>query len=389
MLRFGRKQVHPIGLDIGHDSVKMIQLERAGDTLSVQAAAVGALPPEARAHPQSRVALAAGLVRQMLREHSFRGRRVVAALPRELVHIRHLRFPASSPSDLEAVLRSEAKGLLPFDPADAQVQFLPVGEVRQGGELKQEVILMAARHRDVNEFVETMSDAGLVLEALDVEACAMYRAVDRFVRRRDDEQEVHVLVDIGAHRSQVVIGRGREISFIKSIDIGGRHFHEAVSRKLGITLEEAQSLRRRLIDPSEVPIDEKDPVRKAAQDATRASIEDLGREISRCLRYYAVTFRGHGPTHLRLIGGEAADPQLLSTLNKLLAIHVEVSQPLLSIGTHRMARSGTSGTPAAWGLALGLALKCVRGTFGPRDGKPRAVVSTAANFIGTTEAACA
>ena len=61
MLRFRRKQVHPIGLDIGHDSVKMIQLERAGDTLSVQAAAVGALPPEARAHPQSRVALAAGL----------------------------------------------------------------------------------------------------------------------------------------------------------------------------------------------------------------------------------------------------------------------------------------------------------------------------------------
>ena len=389
MLRFGRKQVHPIGLDIGHDSVKMIQLERAGDSLSVQAAALGALPLEARANPQSRVALAAVLVREMLREHSFRGRRVVAALPREMVHIRHLRLPVILDTDLDAAVCAEAKSLLPFEPAEAQVQFLPVGEVRQGGELKQEVILLAARHRDVNEFVETMSEAGLILEALDVEACAMYRAVDRFVRRRDDEQEVHVLVDIGVHRSQVVIGRGREISFIKSIEIGGRHFQEAVSRKLGITLEEAQSLRRRLIDPAEVPVDEKDPVRQAAHDATRAAIEDLGREISRCLRYYAVTFRGHGPTRLRLIGGEAADPQLLTTLNKLLAIPAEVSQPLLSLDTRRMSLDGTSGTLAAWGMALGLALKCVPGPFGPRDGKPRDVVAMAADCIRTTEAACA
>ncbi len=30
------------------------------------------------------------------------------------------------------------------------------------------------------------------------EPCALYRTIDRFVRRREDEQEVHVLVDIGA-----------------------------------------------------------------------------------------------------------------------------------------------------------------------------------------------
>jgi type IV pilus assembly protein PilM len=376
-------------LDIGHDSVKMIQIERAGDMLSVQAAALGALPPEARANPQSRVAKAAPLIRQWLRQHSFRGRRVVAALPRELVYIRHLRLPPVPAADLDAAVRSEAKALLPFDPAEAQVQFLPVGEVRDGGELRQEVILLAARHQDVNEFIETMSGAGLVLEALDVEACAMYRAVDRFVRRRDDEQEVHVLVDIGAHCSQVVIGRGRQIGFIKSIEIGGRHFQEAVSRKLGITLDEAQSLRRRLVDPAEAPVDEKDPVRQAAHDATRAAIEDLGREISRCLRYYAVTFRGHGPTRLRLIGGEAADPQLLATLNKLLAIPAEVSKPLLSLDTRRMSSADGGGALAVWGMALGLALKCVPGPFGPRDGKPRQVVATAADFIGTTEAACA
>ena len=49
----------------------------------------------------------------------------------------------------------------------------------------------------------------------------------------------HVLVDVGLRCSQVIIGKGHDISFYKPIDVGGKKFNEAVSRKLGISLEEA------------------------------------------------------------------------------------------------------------------------------------------------------
>ena len=373
---FPRSKIHPIGLDIGHDSVKMIQLERARGTLSVQAAARAALPAEARSEPDRRLELAATLIKQMLRQNSFRGRRVVAALPRELVQIRHLRLPLMPASDLAAAIASEAKSILPFDPAEAQLQFLPAGEVRQGTEAREEIILLAARNKDIADFIAAIGASGVVLEALDVEPCAMYRAVDRYVRRRDDEHEVHVLVDVGALLTQVVIGKGREICFIKSIEIGGRQFQEAVSRKLGISVEESQGLRRRLNDSAgttspEALHEEKDPVRQAAHDATRGVIETLGREISKCLRYYAVTFRGPRPARLRLIGGEASDPRLLSSLHRQLSTPAEVARPLLSIDTSRMSPADRRGPQSEWGVALGLALKCVEGTFGPRDGKPR------------------
>ena len=58
MIHFTRAQVYPIALDIGHDSVKMIQLERRGDSLTVLAAARAPLPPEARADAQVRLPLA-------------------------------------------------------------------------------------------------------------------------------------------------------------------------------------------------------------------------------------------------------------------------------------------------------------------------------------------
>ena len=93
MIRFTRAQVLPIGVDIGHDSVKMLQVEAVGSSLEVTAAARAALPAEAKADPARRLPCAADLIRQMLRAHPFRGRHIVAALPRDIVTTKNLRLP--------------------------------------------------------------------------------------------------------------------------------------------------------------------------------------------------------------------------------------------------------------------------------------------------------
>jgi type IV pilus assembly protein PilM len=254
--------------------------------------------------------------------------------------------------------------------------------VRQGTEVRQEVITLAVRDEDVENFLEQIHRSGATVESLDIEPCALFRTVERFIRRREDEQEVYVLVDVGARSSQVIIGKGREISFVKSIDIGGRQFQEIVSRKLGITLEETQGLRRRLVEnrateaqpapgASERIPAPRDPVRQAVCDATRSIMEELGREIALCLRYYSVTFRGQRPARVRLLGGEASDQQLQAILNASLTIPVEPGRPLYSVNTARMKESNRRGTMCEWALALGLGLKMTTGNFGARDGKPR------------------
>jgi type IV pilus assembly protein PilM len=373
MIRLTRAQVLPIGVDIGHDSVKMLQVEAVGTNLEVTAAAKMPLPAEVKAEPHLRMPLASGLIRQMLRQHPFRGRNIVAALPREIVHMKNLRLPQMPAAELAAVVRFEARNLFPFDTEAATVHFLPAGEVRQGAEVRQEVILMAAKNDDVHDVIDHLHRAGGIIESLDVEPCALYRSVERFIRRKEDENDVHVMVDVGVRRSQVVIGKGREISFIKPIEIGGFHFHDAVSRKLGITAEEAEALRRRLIEAGDNadPAARRDPVRQAVFDATRGPMEELGREISLCLRYYSVTFRGHRPTRLRLVGGEACDPQLQTLLNSALVIPCEVGKPLFSVNTRKMKPTDRRGSMSEWALALGLSLRTTQAHFGPRDGKPR------------------
>jgi type IV pilus assembly protein PilM len=389
MIRLTRSQVQPIGLDIGHDGVKMLQVETVGQTLSVVAAAREPLPPAAREKAELRMALAADVVRQMFRQGRFAGRRVVVALPREILHVKNLRMPLIPQHELAGAVKFEAKNIFPFDTDKAHLQIIPAGEVRQGIDVRQEVIVLAAKHDDVANLLEQLHRCGVVVDSLDVESCALYRSQERFIRRREDEQDVHVMVDVGYRRSHVVIGRGREITFMKPIEVGSCHLHEAVSRKLGITLDEARALRRRLIEaapgPATPELLKKDPVRQAVFDATRSTMEELGREIGLCLRYYSVTFRGQRPGKLKLFGGEASDPLLLGVLNAALGIPVEAGRPLFSVDTSRLAAADRAGFMGEWAMSFGLSLKLTTGQFAPRDGKPR----DPATPVGGAEAAAA
>ena len=390
----------PIGLDIGHDSVKLLQLEVQGEaladrptakrSLAVLAAAKHPIPDEARKNPSHRAELTAEIIQRLLAQQPFVGRNVVATLPRELIHVKNLRLPPMPADELDAAVHFEARTVFPFEADDARIEYLPAGEVRQGNEARQEVIVLAVKNTDIENYLQQLDKCGVVVQSLDSEITGLFRAFERFIRRREDELDVQMLIDIGARRTQVIIGKGRDINFYKPVEIGGLHLLDAISRKLAITVDEARALRQRLLD-SEDQVDphtreaaRRDPVRQAVFDATRSVAEELAQELAMCLRYYTVTFRGHRPTHARVVGGEAGDPQLQAILHSMLNIPVEAGKPLYSVDTSKMRSVDRRGSMSQWALAMGLGLRFVPGHFASKDGRPRTVVAAPAVSVETT-----
>jgi type IV pilus assembly protein PilM len=370
---FKYADIQPIGLDIGHDSVKMLQLEVDGGILKVRRASRRRLEASKCGKGEAGIDAALELAGDMLRHGGFAGRSVVAALPREIVQYKNLRLPQMPPNELPAAIRFEARNIFAFNASAAYVDYLSAGEVRQGNDVRQEVIVLAARQSDVDGFLDRLDRIGLTVASLDPEPCALYRSVERFVRRRDDEQEVNVLIDVGFRRTQVIIGRGRELGFFKPIDIGGQRLNELVAQRLAISMQEAQSLRRRLIETPQGPAgaDGQEAVRQAVLSATRGALEELGREISLCLRYHSVTFRGPGPSRVRLLGGEANDPNLCAILGSALAITVDAAHPLYNVDCGAIKPEDRQGSMSEWATVLGLALKKTAGRFPALDGTPR------------------
>jgi type IV pilus assembly protein PilM len=227
-----------------------------------------------------------------------------------------------------------------------------------------------------------LEEAGLRPVGIDPIPCALFRSFGRSLRRQEDRERTVVFVDVGSRFTTVVFGRGREISLVKQIPIGGERFVEHVAAKLGVSISEAETLRESLLmgkspsslraHVSECQSDEGGQeidasTRDAITDAVSAVAEDLAREIALCLRYYTVTFRGARVERAILAGGGAYEGILLDVLRRQLAVEIDVAEPLrgFDLSSKRANlnfRSDRRALLCEWAVAVGLSLKGWNGT---------------------------
>jgi type IV pilus assembly protein PilM len=359
----------PIGLDIGTATLRMLQLGGGERDLRLVDAARVAIPAEVREDAKARRMFVVESVRHLLKERRFRGREVVMGLGMNELAVRNVRMPKMADAELAEAIGWEAQNKFPFDTATAVVQHVRAGEVRQGDQVLDEIILLAVPRATVEHRVELANEAGLDIVSLDAGPAAAFRGFDRFLRRREDEAVISVFVDLGM-QTTVIITRGRDIVFVKSIPIGGAVFNRAVAESLELGTTEAEALRRRLCrrglarksegeeaDESDEP-EAPDRVARAVADAMRPHLEDLADEIGLCLRYYGVTFRGERPESVVFCGGEAHNASIPAALGQRLAMEAKIGDPLRNV---RVDQADTAvdrrGIRAEWATAAGMSLK--------------------------------
>ena len=367
----------PIGLDIGHNSIKMIQLDIDDEQISVIAADEIRIDASINSEEQSRRSFIVSAIKRMLSSGSFQGRNVVSCLPSDRLKITSLRLAEAERYDIEQALRREVAHRFELDPDKDSMDYMLAGSVRQGDEVKKELILFATDNETIKNHIAMLEEADLQPVAIDTIPCALFRSFERSLRRQEDRDRTAVFVDVGSRFTTVVFGRGGEISFIKQIQIGGEKFTHEIAAKLGINIGEAEMLQEALrVDPglfspksdmsekilAENPHNIDMSTRQVMVDAVSTIAEDLVREISLCLRYYTVTFRGKRVERAVFAGDGAYEDILLNVLKRRLAIEIELAQPLrgfdLTSGRININfNSDKRGLFCEWAIAVGLGLK--------------------------------
>jgi len=365
--------LRPIGLDIGHNSIKMIQLVINGGRISVLAADKVRIDAGINGDAEQRREFVTSAIKQMLAEGNFRGRNVVSCLPNDKLRITSLRLAEAEGEKVEQVLRKEVAERFGLDPDKDAISYVLAGDVRQGDEIKNELILFAADNGAIKGHIEMLEEAHLRPVAIDTIPCALFRSFERGLRRQEDRERTVVFADVGSRFTTVVFGRSGEIGFVKQIPIGGEKFNRQIAARLGVGIEEAGMLRRALQKESSARADsgflasgqaseEKDGLdastRQVMVDSLTAVAEELAREISLCFRYYTVTFRGKRVERAVFAGGEAYENILLNVLRRQLTVEIEVAQPLRGFDMMNVNfDSDRRGLLCEWAVAVGLGLK--------------------------------
>lgn len=344
-----RPRCGPIGVDLGSRSVKLLQFDAL--RTQVHEAARWDLPPEPAAKPERQDERLIEAIRHAREGRDFRGRDAVFCLGAGNLFVQNIRVAQATGDELNKIVHFEAAGRLPFATDEAEIRYIEADDVRQGDTVRREVILLACYRPALNRMLAVADAAGLLAVAVDVEPAALLRCYGRQFRRDDDQQRRMMFVTIGASNTVAVIARGSNTMFVKYIDLGGRHFDEAVAKSLKMTASNASALRRHEGDRR---VQERDPeIARSIHEAIRPVLDRLTHELSLCLRYYSVTFRGQPLSQVVLGGGESSET-LAEWLTARLDLPCEAGNPL-----RPFEKSPVGGRIGQWDVAAGLALRDV------------------------------
>jgi type IV pilus assembly protein PilM len=364
----------------------MIQLAINGGHVSVLAADKARIDRRINGDPGERRSFIVSKTKQMLAEGNYRGRKVVSCLPNDVLKITSLRLAEMDSDKIEQALGKEVAQRFGLNLDEDAINYVIAGDVRQGDEIKRELVLFAADNESIKNHVELLEEAGLRPVGIDVVPCALFRSFERSLRRQEDKERTMVFVDVGSRFTTVVFSHGREISFVKQIPIGGENFNMEIAAKLGIDVNEAEMLRNKLrIEKTTNP--ERDfwasgqssdgsdnqedgenhketfenldaSTHQAMVDAITVVAELLTKEISLCFRYYTVTFRGKRVKRAVLSGEEAYEKILLDIFKRQLAVEIEMAQPLKGFNMMNLSLDGDGhGLLCEWAVAVGLGLR--------------------------------
>jgi len=342
-----RREEPYLSVDVGSSSIKIVEVRgRTGQLRLVNAAT---LPTPSSAIQNNMVYETAGVaeaVRALVESHGMRARKVITAIPGPAVIIKRVTLPAQSPRELENTILFEAGNFIPEDLENVNLDYQITDYLDDGK--RMEVLLVAAKKDIVASYSETVRAAGLLPVVVDVDYFALENMFETNYEPAPDR--AIALVNIGARYSSINILKGGGSTFTGDVPVGGRDINEALMRDLGVSADEAETLKAGGTTET-VPADQ---VAAVSESAAGALIE----EIHHALSFFWTAATDETIDAVYLSGGVARMPGLAQQLSERVQAPVEIANPFARVSVDGNIDSPALRQQAAeYAVAMGLATR--------------------------------
>ena len=291
-------------------------------------------------------------LKQLWATGGFKGKDVVLGIGNSRVLARDLTVPKMSLKRIRESLPFQVQEMLPFPTEDALLDFYPISESLSDSGPMVNGLLVAAVKEAVLGNVNAVSLAGL--NAIQVDLVPF--ALSRVLLRGEWAAGTTAVIDVGASTTTVIVSAGGVPQFVRIIPTGGDDLTSALTARLGVTPEQAVSMKRSL-GLTSAPQDQ-------SQRIAVSIMFEVASELITSLRNTLTYFAGARPTdpvaRIVLTGGGARLVGFAEALGEFTRLPVSFGNPFEAIDVSRkvdadaLQRQGASLT-VALGLALGSA----------------------------------
>jgi type IV pilus assembly protein PilM len=315
------KKIDLIGLDIGSNSIKFVQLSKGKQGWQLVKLGIGYLPPEAIVDGSIIDSLTvADTIKNLVKEQDIKLNEVASALTGHSIIIKKVSLPVMTEDELAESIQWEAEQYIPFPISDVNLDFQILGVDTEGGG-QMDVMLVAVKKDVINDYINVIKDAGLEPVVMDVDSFALENLLEANYNLAPNENVA--IVNVGASITGLSILVGGVTVFTRAVPMGGNQFAEEIQKEISISFKDAEAVKLGQevegVDPNTVtPIIE------------RLSGK-LAIEIKRSIDFFLGGSAGVYINKIFLSGGASRAKGLSSTIESGTTLPVEVIEPFKNI----------------------------------------------------------
>lgn len=317
-----------LGIDIGHNSVKAVQLQKSSrnktsvvgygytkfDESAVKDGKLIDYESLAKAiHPLLTELIVGGVTTN----------RVGLALPSSKTFARVLTLPDMSEEDLEEAVRLEAEQYIPKPLEEIYIDYEvrkinPSGKKSDEGNKPELEVMMVAAPRDlVKSYLDLFDLLGLEVEFMETTLASNVRAVTH----AHPPEKATLIADFGSRSSDLSIYDANTIRVTGTTNHGGESVTDALVKGMNLTPRQAYAIKSRYGL-------KKSKYKKDIDKLLKPMLDELVSEIKKMMHYYSTRAKeGEKIDELMLVGGGANLPGIDTLLKKETKLNVSVCNP--------------------------------------------------------------
>lgn len=314
------------GLDVGTNSIKAMQVENNG---KIEIKGFGMTRFSEDVMKDGEIINFEPIAKAMyeLFDKNINGKidthRVAATIPAAFAYSRVVSIPASlSKKEFDEAIKFEAEQYIPIALEDLYIDYSIIG---LNGE-NREILVVAVPKKIVDSYMKLFEVVGLDVASLET----TISSASRLISATETSSSPSILIDLGS--SSVDLTIYDEYPIVNgTVPGGGDSFTETISTKLGVTINEAETIKRRY----GLGISKK---QSEIIDALSPQLNLLLKEIKRVVRYYEE--RTNGKKHISQVitmGGGANMPGLTEYLTDNLRLPCRMANFWGTFNLHKVS----------------------------------------------------
>lgn len=342
-----------IGLDLGSHSIKLVHLKRLHDGFKLLNYEIKPTIPEGLEYtpsdlsPDRYAPLLSGMFRS-LRINPKKIKHLVSSIGGDSTSIKQIKTIFLPDEELESALFFEAKKHLPISGSDMLLDYQVLSVEERTNNMN---ILLAATTKDLlDEHAKILSDAGTAPGIVDIESLAIANcfALNSFV-----EDGIYIILNIGAHKTNMIIYGPKAKFFAREISWAGFHFTKEIMKSKDLSFEKAEEYKveHGIVNDA---VEGESSSLLSLNIAEKSTAEQIAMEVKRSLRFYVKEAGNSDFRKILLTGGSSKLKGLPIYLQENLNIPTEIYNPFSNL---EMPEKFKDKQDPQLALALGLAMR--------------------------------